>query len=62
MLILGHPPQKQWLFVLEFNSLAHLADLPISCKKMHQYIGYLGLVLQLLVASQPSWYLLRDFD
>jgi hypothetical protein len=62
MLILGHPPQKQWLFVFEFNTLAHSADFLMSCKKMHQYIGYLGLVLQFLVASEPSQYLLRDFD
>ena len=54
MLILDHLPQKQELFVFELNTLTHLADLLISCKKMHLYIGYLGLVLQLLVASEPS--------
>ncbi|KAF8491340.1 hypothetical protein F5888DRAFT_1909595 [Russula emetica] len=42
--------RKQGLFVFEFNTLAHSADLPISCKKVHQYIGCLGLVLQFLVA------------
>ena len=39
----------------------HWADLSISCKKIHQYIGFLGLVLQFLVASEPSQYTLLNF-
>ena len=60
MLKLGHPPQKPGLFVFEFDMLTHSADLRISCKKMHLYIGYLGLVLQLLVASEPYQHLLWE--
>lgn len=48
--------------MFELDTLTCSADFPISCQKMHLYIGYLGLVLQLLVASESSQYRLRDFD
>lgn len=37
-----------------------LADFLIRCRRLHRYIGYLGMVLQFLGASEPSQHILQD--